>query len=821
MRGLSTEPLRTLDSLAVLRQDSDKSCNGQQASTTPAIADSKTEPRQSSYVLEIHPRRPNSPAKRLRQATSLKNFRELAIMIPKLPGTIEGSPEKSKSLGAKPSAPDAHVVGKYSSSTQKRGTFNVSLAPKPERQPSRLVTTLTSFGYSLAPLYDIWERLQVSHCGQYSVERMLALDEYCQRVSIGRVVAVCLLFPLGPLLIIVLAECMPLQPVEKGPLENYVFWIRHTLMGALLVVCAMWQAKAWIPEMGMTMKQVLVVAIASATAYTVSNILVADLWVFPIPFLVVAGAPLMLVLWAVVSRIVLGPCPLEGVQDGAFRGRQFLLLTAVHASLLGLYPAYQAIFLAVDGLLQLGMIALLPAINLALKTLQTAIGSHLEDNLPEVLIFSIDVFSAIYSVLCMHSANSMEMVTVTLGLNTLVLLLSLHGMNRRSRVARACRSFQLMERQQQNLRRRQSLVDSFVTGGGSPGLLTTLVNTTLRLLEAPGQLDTTELRTIRLLSGIPQKLSDSNVALLDALAARCVYNNSRTTPENMPVAEMKDRYSSVAMEGRPLSTSHFPISRSKLLRRLRAVVLVIPTTRWLSLRITSHTSGGSPRFRSDHRNASKGTESEESEAEKFSSSCTQASTTVSELEAPAPRLSNVSKALLSRQQTIRRSVPALWQETSEKLLPLVSKCGPVISNVLEETRKQNTRAVKQTLQLLFNNEYLGLIAYTQCIIPVLYLLYMPMLQALPNHVYYPTHYRYFGNASEFDERMMVVGILALMQLVVFVTLQVFVVKRFGVSTLFQVAFVLESRFGLLQGRLLMWLIFAIQSTLVHYGTSPP
>lgn len=37
------------------------------------------------------------------------------------------------------------------------------------------------FGYSLAPLYDFWEHFQVSHCGQYSVERMLALDEYCQK----------------------------------------------------------------------------------------------------------------------------------------------------------------------------------------------------------------------------------------------------------------------------------------------------------------------------------------------------------------------------------------------------------------------------------------------------------------------------------------------------------------------------------------------------------------------------------------------------------------------------------------------------------------
>ncbi|KAL4158561.1 hypothetical protein PRNP1_004337 [Phytophthora ramorum] len=375
--------------------------------------------------------------------------------------------------------------------------------------------------------------------------------------------------------------------------------------------------------MALTMNQVVVVSIGSAAVYTALNILVADLWVFPIPFLVVTGAPLMFSIWAIVSRLVLGPHPLAGVQDGEFLGRRFLMLTAVHGSLLGIYPAYQAIFLEVDGLLELAMIALLPAVNLSLRNLQTALGSHLEDNLPEVIIFSIDVFNAIYSVLCMHSANSIKMVAITLASTT--------------------------------------------------------------SSEAP----------------MLQKPSLSAPRLFHLIQAR----------PSRPIVE--------------------PV--------------VSP-----------------------------------------------------------PRLS-------------RLAVSALWQETSDKLIPIISRSNPVIGNILEETRKQNTRAVKQTLQLLFNNEYLGLSAYTQCIIPAIYLMYMPVLQALPNHVYYPTHYRYFGEANEFEERMTVIGVLFLLQLLVFIGLQVFVVKRFGVSTIYQVAFVLENHFLLLQGKLLMWLIFAVQSTLEHYG----
>ncbi|KAE9182385.1 hypothetical protein PF001_g23989 [Phytophthora fragariae] len=632
---------------------------------------------------------------------------------------------------------------------------------------------------------------------------MLALDEYCQRVSMVRVVAVCLFFPLGPLLVVILTECMPLQPVEKGALANYVFWIRHTIMGTILVFCAMVQAKVWIPDMALSIKQVLVVAIGASVVYTAINVLIADLWVFPIPFLVVAGAPLMFSLWATASRIVLGPRHLEGVQDGQFRGRRVLLLPAVHASLLGIYPAYQALFLEVDGIWELGMIALLPAINLFLKNLQTALGSHLEDSLPEVIIFSVDVFNAIYSVLCMHSANSTKMVAVTLLLNVLVMTLSLHGMNRRSRVARACRSFQLMERQQQNLRRTQSVLDSVITGGCNPALLSTLVATTLRMLQAPGQLDSHELTTIRLLSGVPQQLSKSNAALLNSLATRSVYNNSRRTTVTTSVSAIKSRFSSTAMEGRLLSVSHFQSPsppKSMLAKRLRGAALVVPASRWLNSRVSSRTNSSEIGVLNNRDTHSRSTESEDSDADKFSR---RPSSDSSETQTPtlfAPRVSQLARATSQSivqptafpPRSSRPPVPALWQDTSDKLIALVSKSNPVISTVVQETRKQNTRAVKQTLQLLFNNEYLGLIAYTQCIIPLIYLLYMPVLQALPNHVYYPTHYRYFGLKTEFDERMTVIGSLAGLQLVVLVVLQVAVVKRFGVSTIYQ-------------------------STLVHYG----
>lgn len=79
----------------------------------------------------------------------------------------------------------------------------------------------------LRRLRDVWEQIQVSHCGKYSIERMVAFDEYCQSASKWRVATVFLLTPLPAVLTVVLMEIPPLRSPEAGCLANYVFWLRH------------------------------------------------------------------------------------------------------------------------------------------------------------------------------------------------------------------------------------------------------------------------------------------------------------------------------------------------------------------------------------------------------------------------------------------------------------------------------------------------------------------------------------------------------------------------------------------------------------------
>lgn len=202
---------------------------------------------------------------------------------------------------------------------------------------------------------------------------------------------------------------------------------------------------------------------------------------------------------------------------------------------------------------------------------------------------------------------------------------------------------------------------------------------------------------------MPHQLSKPNTALLDSLAARSVYKNSRRTSAVVSVAQIKSRFSSAAMEGRQLSISHFPPPsppKSMLTKRLRGAVLVIPTSRWLSMRASSraiNSENGPLGFQLKNRdNDSKSTESESSEEDKFSR---RPSTDCSEapmLQTPALSAPRLSYLLHAKSHSIveplasppKPSRFALWQEASDKLIPLVSKSNPMISNVLAETRKQ-------------------------------------------------------------------------------------------------------------------------------------
>ncbi|KAE9005197.1 hypothetical protein PF004_g19890 [Phytophthora fragariae] len=125
---------------------------------------------------------------------------------------------------------------------------------------------------------------------------------------------------------------------------------------------------------------------------------------------------------------------------------------------------------------------------------------------------------------------------------------------------------------------------------------------------------------------------------------------------------------------------------------------------------------------------------------------------------------------------------------------------------------RSKKLVLQGLQLLFHCEYLVLVEYVECVVPLVFATYKSILEQLPNVVYYP------GGAGSW-------GISALANLLVFSALEImtfvlfvkFLQRKFSFSPLYQLAFVFETQMYLVQAKLLIEIVTLLQSKLAHFG----
>lgn len=136
-----------------------------------------------------------------------------------------------------------------------------------------------------------------------------------------------------------------------------------------------------------------------------------------------------------------------------------------------------------------------------------------------------------------------------------------------------------------------------------------------------------------------------------------------------------------------------------------------------------------------------------------------------------------------------------------------------------ESNAQKQEFVWQALRLLFQCEYHALVEYVECVIPVVYTIYVSILCQLPSSNYQPETMNL--TTARFQTMISNVLIYASWELVSLVALHVAVKRRFGFSLLHLLAFVLESRFIEFQGRLLAIFSYIFSVTLVHFGSDLP
>ncbi|EGZ18015.1 hypothetical protein PHYSODRAFT_499860 [Phytophthora sojae] len=105
--------------------------------------------------------------------------------------------------------------------------------------------------------------------------------------------------------------------------------------------------------------------------------------------------------------------------------------------------------------------------------------------------------------------------------------------------------------------------------------------------------------------------------------------------------------------------------------------------------------------------------------------------------------------------------------------------------------------------------------FIECVTPVLYAVYLAVLYHLPTAAYYP-HTRLL-TPEKFATTETNLILYALIEISLFVGLNILLRRNFGFSPLYQLAFVFETHVRTLQSHLFVWVLCILQITLVHNG----
>lgn len=277
-------------------------------------------------------------------------------------------------------------------------------------------------------LYDGWMAIQVELQGQYSIERLQKLRTYAKEKSVLYVTAVGLITPIPCLALITLVDCIRLQPPEAGIYDNNVFWMRNYLAVAFITLSVMEQFRNCLPNFPLSHTWMVIITVAATTTGVSQQFGVAHVVGFPLPFALVVGTTGWLVMVVACCYYLWGAKLRTDVQArGEFL--DYMVVFTCQVSLTLIYPAYIYVFNALGSRAQTLFVLLLPVIKLSTKNWISRFLTDMDDMKPEVVIFNIELFNALYVTYCMQNSTSKLTTVVIMFTDFIQAWISMKDMN--------------------------------------------------------------------------------------------------------------------------------------------------------------------------------------------------------------------------------------------------------------------------------------------------------------------------------------------------------------------------------------------------------
>jgi hypothetical protein len=281
---------------------------------------------------------------------------------------------------------------------------------------------------------ESWHHLQIGYREHYSVERLLAFRDYCERTSHTRAFAVCALTPVPAAAVLLLIECIPLRRSDEGWAANWTMFVRILVTATFVAGGIVFLAQTIIDEGKVATAQAIRIAVFAAVCYTGLGVLLAATWTYPIPFgAVILVCPFV----ALIMTLFLASIDRHALKTNKKLRKQVLghfLGASAQSLLVVAYPTFSALFRRFSGVEQTIFMVALPVIKFITKQVLYVVSAHLRELTGVMLVFSVDVFHVLYMAICIQTARSSVTTLVIVIFDVLQIALALRSIYRHTSV---------------------------------------------------------------------------------------------------------------------------------------------------------------------------------------------------------------------------------------------------------------------------------------------------------------------------------------------------------------------------------------------------
>lgn len=229
---------------------------------------------------------------------------------------------------------------------------------------------------------------------------------------------------------VVLMELIPLQDPSLGSIANYGAWSRLLFASFFLAVGFIVQTKELLPALRMSPVNVISIASLTSSAIVLSMMGFCSVWVYPIPLGAVVAAPPFFIFLLLSSYVTVGRQRLHDnpslIHD---LKRQLDVLNAQGVCAI-LYVTFSAIYYQLAKNQQTAFVLVLPLLKWAVEQVIARTTNHIEEYLAGIVVFSVEIFNALYVAKCLQNGGSRITFVVLISIDLIKMAITFHSMHR-------------------------------------------------------------------------------------------------------------------------------------------------------------------------------------------------------------------------------------------------------------------------------------------------------------------------------------------------------------------------------------------------------